>query len=1079
MKETPMARRSPRIIRAALPLALALAAAVAARAAGQPLRILSASPIGVLHADQAARIQILFSAAVVPLAAAEPMSAPPDWLSIDPPIQARWRWAGTAELIGEPLKPLPRATTYRFRISKVLKGIDGGALGDDYLFQFTTLLPEVVIAEDLYTDPMHLLHYRMHRESLDPSTSIVLVWNQPVDAESLSRHLKVRLVPAPFARAGSVLAADEVERLKNEDRAAFKAWESFLARCQGPPEGEGAFRLEPDKQHPTQIVHLTPRKPWPRSARVEVTVVAGVRGVEGTEAAPEGQAVFTIPPPPAPLGFFGRSPRTGKGGFDPDDLRLRFTSPVRWSDLAPFLTYRAVDEKEEVRHKVRPNTEAWWWQRAAEELSFDPLHLEPGREYQICLAADAPDASEEKLGFPWCGRLSTAHRQPAFYLVEGDGVVEWDGPHAIPLKSFNVTDYHVTHRRLSEEELARAILRRDETHVEPALARAPAVTIEGRVDRPVLSPVALDGVLAGAPGIVETRLAVGAVEPDSEYDADEAETLRRPRATITQVTSLGLTVKTSQHEGILVWVTRLKDTRPVAHAVVTVRDQQGHGLWQGTTDAAGLARSPRELPVKKAFVVFARLGDDLAYARAEWDEGQRGYDFNLAVDWHDAVPVVGSVWADRGVVRPGESVHLKAVLRRREDRSLGIPEVRAASLVVRDSRGQDALVQEVRLDGAGAAEVEMPIPQAAPLGSWEVILGDRYDKETRHFAKESVWDAEGSFRVAEFRRPKFRVAVTAAQESLMTGDAFAATIEGSFLAGGAMSGAPATWTARASRSWWSAPGSRWDGWEFLPTGIEDQWEDLARPLTVGSGEGTLDPRGQAPIAIARLEARHGWPTRLDLEAEVRDVDRQASAGSTTVTVLPGTFFVGLRRPAYFVEAAKGVDTQLIALSPKGEVVGDVKVRLSLVRRHWESVRRREVSGRYVFESRQVTQEIADHKIDTGNDPVAAHFDLSEGGEYVLIAKATDPRGNEIQSATAFYVFGPGFSPWRLDQGNRIDLVPERDTWAAGETARVLVKSPWEHTTALVSVERAGVLEARVVELTGTMPMVEVPVRPEH
>jgi uncharacterized protein YfaS (alpha-2-macroglobulin family) len=174
-----------------------------------------------------------------------------------------------------------------------------------------------------------------------------------------------------------------------------------------------------------------------------------------------------------------------------------------------------------------------------------------------------------------------------------------------------------------------------------------------------------------------------------------------------------------------------------------------------------------------------------------------------------------------------------------------------------------------------------------------------------------------------------------------------------------------------------------------------------------------------------------------------------------------------------------VESRIAVLAQDCEARPGVAVTVRLVRRHWESVRRREVSGRYVFESRAVQTPIAEQAVTSGAEPVPVRFDLAESGEYALVASLADARGNAVTASTDFYVFGSGYTPWRMDQENRIELVAERGSVAPGETARVLVKSPWERTTALVTVERAGVLDARVVELTGTMPVLDIPIGAEH
>ena len=65
----------------------------------------------------------------------------------------------------------------------------------------------------------------------------------------------------------------------------------------------------------------------------------------------------------------------------------------------------------------------------------------------------------------------------------------------------------------------------------------------------------------------------------------------RIRASIVQVTNLGITVKDSP-QNTLVFVTRLDNGAPVASARVSIVDRDNKALWTGTTDAGGVAIAP-------------------------------------------------------------------------------------------------------------------------------------------------------------------------------------------------------------------------------------------------------------------------------------------------------------------------------------------------------------------------------------------------------------------------------------------------------------------------------------------------------
>ena len=69
----------------------------------------------------------------------------------------------------------------------------------------------------------------------------------------------------------------------------------------------------------------------------------------------------------------------------------------------------------------------------------------------------------------------------------------------------------------------------------------------------------------------------------------------------------------------------------------------------------------------------------------------------------------------------------------------------------------------------------------------------------------------------------------------------------------------------------------------------------------------------------------------------------------------------------------------------------------------------------------------------------------------------------------------GYTAWQRYDHNRIDLVPERKTYKPGDTARIMIQSPWEQATALVTTEREGIRTHRQFALTSTQQSIDVPI----
>ena len=75
-----------------------------------------------------------------------------------------------------------------------------------------------------------------------------------------------------------------------------------------------------------------------------------------------------------------------------------------------------------------------------------------------------------------------------------------------------------------------------------------------------------------------------------------------------------------------------------------------------------------------------------------------------------------------------------------------------------------------------------------------------------------------------------------------------------------------------------------------------------------------------------------------------------------------------------------------------------------------------------------------------------------------------------------WVAGKNQQWFRASDDDRIDLLPERKRYEAGEKARFQVRMPFAEATALVTIEREGVSEALVQHLSGKEPVIDIPVK---
>ncbi len=112
---------------------------------------------------------------------------------------------------------------------------------------------------------------------------------------------------------------------------------------------------------------------------------------------------------------------------------------------------------------------------------------------------------------------------------------------------------------------------------------------------------------------------------------------------------------------------------------------------------------------------------------------------------------------------------------------------------------------------------------------------------------------------------------------------------------------------------------------------------------------------------------------------------------------------------------------------------------------------------------------------TAETPQLCRFTPEGGGLFILEATLKDGAGRTQKTRTGLYVIGSGWVSWLRDGTDRIDLVADRALYDVGDTAQILVKSPFPKAEAIVTVERAGVMSARRVTLDGAARAIPVPI----
>ena len=575
-------------------------------------------------------------------------------------------------------------------------------------------------------------------------------------------------------------------------------------------------------------------------------------------------------------------------------------------------------------------------------------------------------------------------------------------------------------------------------------------------------------------------------------------------STAALVTNLSVHFKHGR-ESSVVWVTALDSGAPVAKAQVSVQDCSGKEHAKAITDARGLARVPIQLPARdklpgclsdydRQYMVFARSGADTSFVMSDWDEGISRWRFNLPqASWQG--PFIASTVFDRTLVRAGETVHMKHFYRqhvRGGMRLLGA-DVLPAEATIEHQGSEQRYKLPVKWDVRNIATSDWQVPQDAKTGIYRVVFEDKLNGR-------SAQRSAGTFRVEEFRVPLMRASIDPPLSPLIDPERVEIGVQVNYLAGGGAANVPVK-----MRSVVQPRAVAFAGYEdftlFTGAVAEGVQEEHGQPwyrgdylLTDGDGELpagavggaatkpletqslTLDNGGGGKLTLGGIPSRP-TPQEIVAELEYTDPNGELLTSSTRIPVWPAALVLGLKPDSWALSKDK-VKFQALALDLAGKPLPGVEVTLTLFERKSFSHRKRLLGGFYAYSSgtevkrvKSVCQGQTDSK-----GLLWCEFVSPVSGEVLIEARARDAGGKQAATHSSAWVAGTGEWWFDMSDDDRMDVLPERKRYEPGDKAVLQVRMPFRKASALVTVEREGVMEAFVQTLSGKAPVVEVPVR---
>lgn len=959
-------------------------------------------PLGDI--DRAELLSLTFSEPMTALGSHAEQTFPE--IEITPRPEGLWRWLDTQTLVYEsPKDRFPMATEFTVNVPETIKSQAGVNLTQAYSWSFST--PALKLESS-------------HPNSAQPMSArpvLVLVFNQPVDSQAL----------LPFI---SLERNGEKHRL---EIASEKQIDEDI-------NGARNFVKSLEREH---YLALIPERELPKDVRARLVLQENAPALEGDRRTARAQGFNVSVHGPLKL----VEARCGWG-----DQGCRPGEP--WElYLSHGLAKQDLSQQVEIEPEL-PD--------ARIELHGDKLHIagdsQPQTEYRVTLKAGTIDQFDQVLGEPITSRFKVLSHAPGLMTPHQNMVVlEANGAMRLPVFTRNLNRLELELRRVQPADyqqlmpygrqvLQSGISPNKNSDVPAPGRRVVHRTIELNAPQDQWHQTEID-LQEALEDDEYGHLLVSVRAPELDTNEHRWGQQLPARMFWVQVTDLGVSLRTDPVQA-LAWANDLASGEPLEGVEIVSGEQHAR------TDSEGLA----QLEVDSSLLMLlARKGSDSAFISC------LGHHIPGDCSWHlmpyghtDGYELL--MFDDRGLYQPGETLHLKGLVRALGKGPRGDIHwpggIEQMGWTLHDDRQRELGTGRALVSAEGSFDLEVAIPADANLGYGYLEVGffggDANEKP--------VFERSHNFLIQEFRRPEYRVQTHWPQGPHFAGEEVDVTAEASYYSGSPLPNAEVDWTLVEGEGHYSPPG--WSDYQF---GRIRHWWYHQTEETYSKQEysGRTGADGRHSLSIMLGKSGQKYPLEIASLVQVTDINRQVWQSDSEQLVHPAAIYVGVKTERRFVAQGEPIESELIAVDLNGKVVSGRPIQVTVEQLEWR-------------ESDWQVQATQQCQVTSSTEPVNCQFDTDDDGKYRLTAKVTDTEARVSQTQTEIWV-GEASPIEPKTPTPSVSLLADQDSYRPGETARIKIKTPFAPAHALVTLKRQGIWHREMLRLEEGEYSLDIPI----
>ncbi len=509
------------------------------------------------------------------------------------------------------------------------------------------------------------------------------------------------------------------------------------------------------------------------------------------------------------------------------------------------------------------------------------------------------------------------------------------------------------------------------------------------------------------------------------------------------LTDLGIVAKKGQDD-VMVWVNSFKTMDPVGQANISLISDQNQLIASGTTDENGLWHARDLAKVFKdntPYMVLVEKGEDMSFLLFD--------QFKIDTTGQDVggetvakKGYLAYLYGERDLYRPGEKMQGLAIIRQAD---LKTPPTMPLQVVQKGPQGKVLSKRVLNTDERGIAEFAYDIPGFALTGDYtlDVVVAEKVIGSYR-------------YKVEEFVPDRIKVEIAPGKESFAPGETLKFDVDSRYFFGPPASGLPVESKVRLMAASFNP-----EGFEAFRFGDPER-EFEEQNLAVGSPEDYLDEEGRHAFSV-ELPRNLTPPAALDamLFARVSERGGRGVAAMQAVRVHAYPRYPGLRSlEDHGVSPREAVNVDYVVVTPDGTKQDGANLLLEVYRDRWQTVLRHTASGGYRYESVRDSELVSSETLKNAKAEGKVKVTPPKYGSYRI--RLSDRDGGAT-SQVSFYAGGWGYSPWAIENPATLELEPDKEEYAPGETATLQIRTPFAGKM-LVTVENEEVQDVQVLEL---------------